>query len=445
MNLIKKLNAILFLPSLFVLFSLPTSALSQESQFLWSTQFSVTQEYDDNVNLESTNPKDDFITTVNWGINLGIKREAVDARADLSIGYAFYQAESENNSYRTNLNLSGFRDIPVAEDITLDLDESLNISEQPVEEDEQVVSVRRGRNRYMRNRTNMRLSYLFGEQDRFYLGYSNILLKNQDPTLADSLEHRPFTGLTHWFNERHGFDVNTSYGKAEYETPSDVGQIARTRSPFTSDFTDMAGSAAYFFRMSPETLWNLTYAISSKDFDDENRTDYQVHNISLGVSHQFTEDLSVSTSAGYYRNEPDQGASGGGFSGNLNVTKLFENSSLSVTGRAGYNEQYFETENLGFSEAKSITATYTYALWEDFNIGLSGSYSENKYTQLNTPRKDKTWQGSLSFSYPILEWLIASLSFSHRDRDSTEADEDYKVNRALLTFTIPYQGRPIDF
>ena len=193
---INKIKGILLLLPMVLVFLSPVGAHAEGAQFLWSSQFSVSQEYDDNIDLESTDPKDDWITTLSQGITLGIATEEIAANVDFSFGYAFYQERPDNNSFRTNFNLSGFRDIPVTENIILDLDSSLNISEDPVEVDEAVASVRHSRNKYLRARTVARLTYQFGEEDKLYFGYGNMILENGDPEVEDSREYNPFIGLT---------------------------------------------------------------------------------------------------------------------------------------------------------------------------------------------------------------------------------------------------------
>ena len=424
------IKGILLLLPMILLFIFPVSAHAEDAQFLWSTRFSVSQEYNDNIDLDSADPKDDWITTFSQGIALGIRTEEIDTNIDFSFGYAFYQENPDNNSIRTDINLSGFEDIPITENLILDLDESLKISEDPIESDELVASEHTGRNRYMRNRLTARLAYQFGEDDQFYWGYGNIILENTDPDTEDSFEHRPFIGMSYWFDPRHGVDIGLSYAMGKFET--------------SSDFDDIAADATYTFRLSPSTSSNLSYSTTSKNFDDQEEIDYKVQNISLGLSHQLREDLSASLSAGFYRQDPDERDPDSGFTGSVGVNKQFENGQLSITGNIGYREQYFEAENLGFGRETGISASYSFLAIEDLNVSLTGLYRENEYPH-DSPRKDKTWHTGITLSYPFLEWLTASLNLSHRDHDSTEENNDYSVNRIFFTLTIPYEGKPIDF
>lgn len=425
---------------------------SHAAEFYWTTSFNLSEEYDDNIFLDDEDPVDDFITLAEQAFTLGIRTEDIDTSVDFSLGYAYYQEREDEGDIRGNIDLSGARDIPLSDRWLLDLDESFTISEDPLEfgpgqdltetGDPVVYSNRRDRNRYYRNRFQGELSYRFGEEDEFYWGYGNTWLENSAGDLQDSMEHRPFAGVRYWFNIHHGFDLGVHYAMAEFDQEEDdrFGGAATT-----SDFDEMGTTATYYYRFSPETLSNLTYAYTTKDFDAEEDTDYDIHNLSLGLSHQFTDTLSASASLGWYRQEPDRGASSDGPSASLSLTQAFENGTLILSGSMGIREQYFEAQNLGASEYRRLRASYGFQAAENLSVSLGAGYYENEYLELDTASKDKTWYGDASLSYRILEHLTASLNYTHQNRDAEEEFADYKVNRVMLMFSIPYQGKPRTF
>ena len=428
---------------------------SHAAEFYWTTTSNLSEEYDDNIFLDDEDPVDDFITLFEQDFTLGIRTEEVDTSVDFSIGYAHYQEREDEGDIRGNIDLSGARDIPLSDRWLLDLDESFTITEDPLEfgpaDDAESLtetgepvyySNRRDRNRYYRNRFQGELSYRFGEEDEFYFGYGNTWLENSAGDLQDSMEHRPFAGVRYWFNVRHGFDLGAHYTMAEFDQQEDdeFGGAAAT-----SDFDELGTTATYYYRFSPETLSNLTYAYTTKDFDAEENTDYDVHSLSLGLSHQFTETLSASASVGWYRQEPDEGASSDGPNASLSLSQAFENGTLTVTGSMGFREQYFEVENLGASEYRRIRASYGFQVAENMHASLGAGYYENEYLDLDTSRKDTTWYGDASLSYRILERLTATLDYTHQDRDAEEELGDYEVNRVMLRFSIPFEGKPRSF
>lgn len=438
------LRALVLLAFLLPLFEAP---IAIGAEFFWKTSFNISEEYDDNIFLDNEDPVDDFITLLTQDFTLGLRTEEIETSIDFSLGYAFYQEREDSSDIRTNLRLNGFRDVPISDNWLLSLDEFLNISEDPLEltptgpeglpvED---YNNRETRNRYVRNDFRGQLSYMFGEEDSFYWGYGNRLLVNSDPDIADSIEHEPFVGLAYWLTVQHGFDVNLSYARATYEETENNAQNA------SSDFEDLTGSATYYFRMSPETMWNLSYSIMDKDFDEEQETDYKVHNMSLGVSHEFTEDFTVSAYIGFFKQDRDTGDSADGLNSGFTMTKLFEYSTLTINGSTGFDEQYFDAFNLGANEYRRIRAIYSFTAAEGLNVNMSAGYTENEYLELGLPRKDQTWYGNASMSYQLTERLRTSLTYTHQERTSDEKEEGYAVNRVMLKLTIPYEGKPITF
>ena len=430
-----------------------TTAATHAAEFYWTTAFNLSEEYDDNIYLENDEPVDDFITLAEQDFTLGIRTEDVDASVDVSIGYAHYQEREDSGDIRGDIGLSGARDIPLSDRWLLDLDESFMISEDPLEfgptedpealaEDEDAVySNRRERNRYCRNRFRGELAYRFGEEDEVYGGYENTLLENSDKDVQDSMEHQPFAGVRYWFSLHHGIDLGLHYALATF----DKDEQARDDTADTSDFDELGGAATYSFRPARDTTWRLTYAYTTKDFDSDEDTDYDVHTLNLGLSHQLTEDLSVSAAAGWYRQEPEEGDSNDGPSASLSLTQRFENGALTLSGSMGFREQYFEAENLGASEYRRIRASYGFQAAEDLHVTLGAGIYTNDYLKLGTPREDRTWYGDVSLTYRILEHLTAGLEYTHQHRDAEDDLSDYKVNRVMLTFTIPYEGKPRSF
>ena len=438
--------AFVFISLLFALFTAPAAT---GAEFFWTTSFNISEEYDDNIFLDNEDPVADFITMFSEDFTLGIRTEEIETSIDFSIGYAFYQERESSGDFRTNLNLNGFKDIPISDNWLLNIDEFFNISEDPIELSptgpegipEENYNTRESRNRYIRNNFRGQLSYMFGEEDSFYWGYGNRLLINSDPEIADSMQHEPFAGINYWFNVSHGINLNLSYALATFDKTEEDADVQNA----SSDFEDLTASATYYFRISPETMWNLSYSITDKDFSDEGESDYKVHNASLGVSHQFTEDLLVSANVGFFKQVSDIGTSTDGLNSGLSLTKYFENSTLTINGSTGFDEQYFDAFNLGANEFTRIRATYSFMAAEGLSVNMGAGYTENKYLELGLPRKDQTWHGNASLSYQLTERLRTSLTYTHQDRASDQEEENYTVNRVMLRLSIPYEGKPTTF
>jgi hypothetical protein len=421
----------LFFVAFIFLISLSSNAFGQEAQFQWRIRASASEQYVKNINLETDDEEDDWITLVGPGLTLTLKTEETEARLDYDVRYAAYAENNQNNTLRHSLTLSGFKGIPIAEHVTLDLDESLQVSEEPIEVAEYVRSERRSRDRYYRNTAGGRINYHFAEMGFLYAGFHHIILENEDPSLEDSQRYRPMAGITYWFNIRNGVSLDYSYTRGKFEV--------------SEDFDQHMSSATYTHRFTHRTQANLSYTYDSLDYDGM-RDDYVVHSSRLGVSHGLTENVSGSISGGYYVQDRERGDDTSGFTGDasLDGTFRFEKWALTLNGSSGYRQQFFEAENLGFSEYRQASSTLTYNPIERLTTRLSGFYQRDEYQETNPEREDNTWSARVSLSYRLLDWLSASLGYSYHERDSSIDENDYRNSRVIFTLDVEkvFEGEP---
>jgi hypothetical protein len=311
--------------------------------------------------------------------------------------------------------------------VTLDLDESLQISEEPIEISEDVTSERRSRDRYYRNTAGGKIDYYFGERDFLYVGFNHILLENEDPSVEDSQRYRPMAGITYWFNIRNGISLDYAYTRGEFDVLESIDQHF--------------SSATYRHRFSPRTQANLSYAYDSFEYEGV-REDYVVQSSSLGLSHQITQNISGSVSGGYYVGNRKRGGDTSGFTGNLDGTLGFEKWTLTLNGSAGYRQQLFESENLGFSEYGRASATLSYRPLEKLTTSLGGFYRWDNYIETVPEREDNTWGANPRLSYQLYDWLSASLVYTYRERDSSIDERDYRDHRVAFTLNLAFVSKP---
>ena len=407
---------------------------AETKRFQWSTRVSLAEQFDDNINLEKDNRDHDWITSISPGLTLAILTEKTDIKLDYDLSFVYYARDDSNNDVRHSLILSGLKDIPIGEHLTLDLDESLQISEDPIEISEGITSVRHTRNRYYRNTAGGRINYLFGKESLLYAGFNHLLLENEDPSVEDSQTYRPIAGITYWFNVRHGLSLDLSYSRGEFD--------------LSEDYEKHLAIATYTYRFSPRTQTSLSYTYDAFDYDGEGlvtREDYVVHSSSLGFTHQFTEKVSASISGGYWVRDLEQSNDSDGFNGTASFIQRLERGSLTLSGSGGYRQQFVEAENLGFSKFYRTTAAFNYGLLEQLTATLSGFYSKDEFQETAVDRQDETWGGSAVLNCVLFRWLSASLSYDYRQRDSTISENDYTDNRLTLRFVAFYLSKPEPF
>ena len=412
---------------------LGSKAHAKEKKFQWSARISVSQQYDDNIFLDHDNKEDDWLTIVGPGVTLAVLTETTPIRLNYDLGYVYYAQDTRNNDWRHTISLTGLEGVPIADRWTLDFNQYLYISEDPIEEAPGTTSVRRNRSRYYRNIGGGRINYLFGEEDVIYVGFDHTILINDDPEVSDSQRYGPKAGIAYWFNTRNGCSLDFLYERADFDdSPED-------------EFERYLGNGAYTYRFSPNTEFNLAYAIDSYDYKEDIFEDYVAHSGSLSLGHQFTENTGVSISGGYWVVDLDGKSNLDGPLGTLNFTHTLEKISFALEGSAGYRVQYVEAENLGFSEFYRASAALDWTLLEPLTAALSAFYQTDDYKQTIDDREDDNYGGSASLTYIILPEVSASLSYDYRRRDSNIRLEDFTDNRVTFSIVASYMSKPRSF
>ena len=421
--------------SLFLFLVVPLSlgipwneARAEQFRFQWGASLSLSEQYDDNIRLVSEDEEDDWITYLTPAFRLSLLTEATEAYLEYSLSFVGYAQSDNLSTVRHNLALSGFKGIPITERTTLDLDETFLISEDPLETGNYDTSVRTNRDRYYRNTFLGRLNYLLGPDEAVYAGFGHIWLNNDDPDVEDSQEFRPLTGFNYWFTIRYGFNAEYSYAKATFDR--------------SSDYDEHLATARLLVRINPRTEANLSYVYDQLNYDDPLRDDYDVNQITLGLSREFSDSMSGSVSGGYFATDLTDINDKGNFAGSLSFRWSGQRATFNLDGATGYRRQFFVAENLGLSFYGRVVATFAYQLRERLSADATGSYLYDDFKETSSPRKDSNWWVTAGLNYTFLPWLNGSLRYAYRNRGSTDDTFDFADNRITVSITALYAGRP---
>jgi hypothetical protein len=427
----KRSSFLLVIPLFLVIHA--NKATAEDKQFQWSAGISLSEEYDDNINLEPDNEQHDWITLISPRFNATLKTEETEISLDYDLGISLYASNDQNNTARHYLSLTGFKGVPIVEDVTLDLDAVFIVSEDPIEISDYVTSVRQTRDRYYRNTAGGRINYHFGEEDTFYVGFHHILLVNDDPDVEDSEKFQPAAGITYWFNIHHGLSFDYAFVRGDFE--------------ISEEFNEHVGTATYTYRFSPGTKTFLSYKYDEFDYVGI-KEDYVVHDAKLGFTHQLTESFLATLSGGYFLQDREQSGDTSRFTGNAAIDSRFrfEKSSLILDAETGYRQQFFEAENLGFTIFYRTSVAFVYSFTENLAADLSGFYQFDDFQETTPDREDQNWGGQAALNWKVWRWLTASLSYAYRERNSTIDENDFTDNRVTLTLVSPlYESKPYPF
>ena len=181
-----------------LLLSAVSSAVAFKATF--TPTITVDEEYTDNLFLSDNDKEHDYITTISPGFSFNLSGKNIGAGILYTPTYTVYDRFSENNTWRHSVELSGWAD--VSKNNRIDIHDSFFRTEEPLSEADITTlrleeptalidnTIRRSRQTYYTNTSNIRLTHQLGRSDSIYLQYIHSILENDDPNIEDlSLIH----------------------------------------------------------------------------------------------------------------------------------------------------------------------------------------------------------------------------------------------------------------
>ncbi|MBW1613166.1 MAG: outer membrane beta-barrel protein [Deltaproteobacteria bacterium] len=405
---------------LITLFLFPMICMA-DNRFEFTPRISVSQVCDDNIYLDNTNEKSDYLTTVSPGINMMISSINRSLSLDYSPTWVYYDEYDENDTVRHAGTLTFGQNI--AEYLRFNLTDTYLKSEEPIEETEDVEGVRSTRNTYERNTGSANFAYQFGPEDSVTFGYTHSLLENEDVALEDGKTQNLFASMIYWFNKKNGLEPNYEFTDAEFSR--DDGSIA------DDDYTGHAAGIRYIHRFSQTTTTSIGYNITTRDFDGPSE-DYDIHEGSIGFEHAVSSDISLALGGGYFIQKNERSDDETGYSYNASLAKRFQRGSLSIGAQCGWDEAYLEAERRGFTRYWSADSRFEYTFMQDLNGYAGGSYRRDEDS---ADREWETWRANCGVRLIFMRWFSLSLSYLYAQRDDDIDVEDYTDNRVMLTLS----------
>lgn len=389
---------------------------------------SVVEEYNDNINLTSTNKQDDFITTVRPGLKYTNMDDAAGIELDYSAGFVFYGKETDNNYVSHNGSLSAkyltkshfnfyLRDYFIRSDEQREMEYFTTI-----EQNQYVLAKREEKAVYWRNVVAPTVEYQFGREDRIGVNYRNNIYRTQSKTGEDSQENYINPYIEYWFDGKNGLHLEYGYLLGDFDR--------------SDDMTGHMANARYTYRVTSKTSIFGGYTFTRRIFDSPS-SDYDVHDPFVGFTYAFSPTLSASAQVGYFWKEPEVGTGTDGVSYRANITNRGDTrTTYTFSLQGGYTEDYFTSENLGFNKYHRLTGSLTHFPAKSASLGFFGSVERVEYS--DGERKDWIWGIGGNASYSPLRWLTISLEVSHRENNSDIDIHDYEENRAIVRLTAMY-------
>ena len=136
---------------------------------------------------------------------------------------------------------------------------------------------------------------------------------------------------------------------------------------------------------------------------------------------------------GYYWQKYEDATSTNGITYNMSLAQSLERTSFTLSLAGGFTEDYFTSENRGFTKYHRLMGAITHTPYQRMTMGFHGSIER---AESNPDRKDWIWEIGGNISYALFPWMNLSLGYIYRKNDSNTDNLDYYENLATLRVVL---------
>ena len=394
----------------------------------------LSTEYTDNLERAHEDEEDDIITTVSPGFALSIFGQTQGIDLDYAPTQAWYQENSDYNTLRHTANLEIWKQ--ATRNTRLYINDAFRYTEDPGAENlDDETEDREGREPYYTNTATVGMTNQFGPSDIFTLEYNYRILENEDDLEENSIEHNPTASLTYYPFRNFGTETLFSFRQGEFEVNDD--DILPS-----DDFENYYGSIRLIQRLSRTFSMFIGYSYTLMDYVEEEDANYQLHYPNIGVSYQVEETTNINVSVGYLvtdrKEETDTLQDDERLQVNADISKIwqFRTASLNITGASGYDESYFDQDNLGLRVYYDATATFNHEFLRDISYEVNGGYRVDQYINIDPEQEDRTSTAGAGLIFSRIDFMTARIDYTYTDVESDEPEDEYTENRISFTITL---------
>ncbi len=389
---------------------------------------SVTETYDDNIDLTPTNEISDWITTVSPGISLELESPQTVLNFDYEAGFSFYRDESSRDNTRHRAEATWNQEL--SRQLTFHLSDRFLRSEDPVVEREGMVEdIRSRRDTEYRNTAEASLAYAFGAEDRITGGYIHQYVDDRSSANEDSEGNRGFLNLDKWFGPRYGIRATSHVERGTFEQED--------------DFDQYAVGLTLNRRWTPSRLGYVRYDFLDHDYEEAAgapRNDFQLHQGVIGADWGLGPATTLRAEIGYYLQDYQQGGDSDGLTYRAGLVTGTRRTTYVIEGGGGYDQDYYSSDNFGTSQFYEFSGRADHQLRERLGVYLAAQYRRDKYRERNN-QQDKIYGARAGISWSFWRWFTLNLEGARISRDSDDPAREFDDNRIMLRATGAYPHR----
>lgn len=415
---------------------------SPAAPLTFTPRVSVTEEYNDNIDLDRKDKMSDFITTVSPGFTVEWLGQTAGLRVSYDPAYSFYADHDEYNNWSHRSQASIWNDF--SRSTRLELSNYFLYTQDPLAQDTvdqnnniivQGNDRSRNQNTYYNDNATARLDHAFGPENTTYAQFAYGIFKYDDPTEDDGQFFSPSAGVAYWFTQWTGMELHADYTRGLYDEDT------------SSDFSNYQGRLRLNQRISQQFGLYGQYAQIYRKWDDPSNTptadgdiqqDYWVYAPSAGVFYQFDPTLTASLGVGWFYQQIENRDDKYGLYPTANINKLwdFQHWSIRLLGASGIDSQDFTDNQQGFERYALAQMMLKYNFTREFSgdLGLRFRYSD--FINSDTDEKDYYYTVDAGLSYQVFRWMTVRLAYAFNKLDAINSTDDYEQNRVYATITL---------
>ncbi len=381
--------------------------------------------YDDNIYFASEDVVSDFVTRVAPGIEAAFSSDNWDLDMDYELQQVFYYHQSARNSLNHFLDLDGW--LTLSDQWKISVEDSFIHSKDPVQISKNIGAISYEDLKYDYNEALISFARSFDDKGHFKLCYKNMFFKNHSSIGTDTVNHFPYVDFRYWLRPQYGIGIEGGTNLGVFDT--------------SDDFTEPRGALMFFYRVDLDTTVNIRSAMSSMNFSGTT-PDYDTYDFTVGITHAFNQSTGLTIGGGYYFQTRLHHSGLDNYDGVSYSAKFWRKTTsytLKVELSKGYDEVYFDGENLGFSSCYVIGGDFDYSLTNDLHLSLETSYRDDTFPFAggwDEKIKERTWDADIELYWQLNRWIETGISLSHWHRDANDPDYEYLDNRAMFTIRL---------
>jgi hypothetical protein len=426
---------------------------AHSAQLTFTPRATITESYNDNIDLDRTNKMSDWITTVSPGGTLEWIGQAAGLRVSYDPSYSVYADHDEFNSWSHLAGASAWYDYSRAtrfsvsnyfyytkDPLSSEISQGSSPGTTTVGVGPGPVLIQgndraRNRDRYYTNTANGRMDHQFGPENKVYAQMAYGVSKYDDPTESDGQWFTPSAGLSYWFSTWNGIDADLSYTRGLYEGNNE------------SNFDNYDGRLRFNHRLTQQSGVFAQYRQIIRTWDDPSDTftaggqlqqDYLVYAPSVGVFHEFDPTLKATFGIGYFyqevKNADDQKAPF--LQSEINKLWDFQRWSVRLRSASGIDSQDFSGEQQGFERYVLAEAGGHYNFTRDFFGDLSLRFRYSDFLNSEDDEKDYRYVLDASLGYALTRWATVRVGYTFNKLDAIHSTDDYVQNVGYIALTL---------